>query len=273
MDGSIDSRGGTLVVTHFSSFTRPAHRFSIDGMGRSFVAIGCLALMAALTSAAKADPVMGSVSLTIAQDAGLSGYGAGIAQGPVVYSSGTVDLSQLFQSQMQPGGVVTYQGLNLNGPVLLPGAGGLLDLNFNTAFQMKITFDGASGSMPAIDVTGSLKGNAYGEPNGTSAGNLGITAYATPLSATLQGWTPASGIPMSLINQYLNPSNYYLTQQMGYQYSLTQGAPATASFSLAANSFAITPVPEPGTVLAYLTVLAGLGLQQGARFLRSRSAR
>jgi len=243
-------------------------------MVQRFTLIACLAFMASLTSAAKADPIMGTVTLTVAPDPSL-GYGGGIAQGPVVYSSGTVDLSQLFQSQIQPGPnpVVLYQGLSLSGPLLLPNAGGLLDENFNTTFNMKITFNGASGSQPTINVTGSLTGNAYGEPNGTSAGQMSQSAFATPKSATVQGWTAESGIPSSLINQYSTPSNYYLAQQTSYQYNGAEGIPATASFSLMANSSAVTPVPEPATVLVYLAAIAGLGLQRSVRLWRSCFAR
>jgi hypothetical protein len=69
------------VVTNFSSFTRPSQFSSRCRVGGSSTVIACLALTAALTSAAKADPVTGTVTLTVAPT--VVAGGGGINQGPV----------------------------------------------------------------------------------------------------------------------------------------------------------------------------------------------
>ena len=259
------------MLTSFSSFTLSSDRSSRRMVGRNLTVMACLALTAALTSAANADPVMGTVTLTIAREAYNPGYLGGIAQGPVVYSSGSVDLSQVFQSEVQPGGAILEgQGVSLTGPHLIPSFSGLGE-NFNTTFQLKIAFDGASGSQPTINVTGVITGNAQGTPIGTFNTGANIGAYGTPQSATLQGWNPDSGVPISLINQFLNPSNYNLSQQDSYQYGSPQDNPATASFSLIPNLSAVSPVPEPSTVAVFLVAIAGLCFRQRARPWRSQS--
>ncbi len=132
-------------MTSLTSFARPGYCFSKHGPGRSFSLIAFLAVMASLTSTAMADPVMGTVTLTVEPPPGLAGFGgSGLSQSPVVYSSGNVDLSQLFQSQVQPGGTTTYEGLTLTGAHLYPNFGGLA-ANFSTTFQMTIAFNGTSG--------------------------------------------------------------------------------------------------------------------------------
>jgi hypothetical protein len=237
-------------------------------MGGSFTVMGCLAL--ALTSSAKADPVLGSVTLTIARETDTAGYGGGIAQGPVVYSSGSVDLSQVFQSEVLPGGAILEgHGVSLTGPHLLPNFGGLGE-TFNTTFQLKIAFDGTSGSQPTINVTGVMTGGASGTPEGTFNTGANIEANGNPQSASLQGWNPGSGVPMSLINQYLNPSNYYLLQQDSYMYGSPQDSPATASLSLIPNTSAVTPVPEPATAAIFLAAIAALCFRHRAGLWWSR---
>ena len=75
---------------------------------------------------------------------------------------------------------------------------------------MTITFNGASGSRPTVDVTGNLTGQLDFAPSRDTAG-LGLSTYiisafeGTASSVSLQGWTPASGIPMSLIDPLLKP--------------------------------------------------------------------
>ncbi len=170
-------------------------------VGRSFTVMACLALTAALTSAVKADPVIGTVTLAVARETDTGGDLGGIAQGPVVYSSGSVDLSQVFQSEVQPGGAILEgNSVNLTGPHLLNTFGGLGE-SFDTNLQLKIAFDGASGSQPTINVTGVMSVTAEGTPEGTFNTGAHISAYGTPQSATLQGWNLDSGIPISLINQ------------------------------------------------------------------------
>ncbi len=254
-----------------STFAWADHRFARHGIGGSFTLIVCIALVTSLPSAAKADPIMGNMTLTIAPPPGLTGFGgSALSNAPVVYSSGTVDLSQEFQSQIQPGGIVTDNFINLTGPHLYPAFGGL-SVDMNTTFQMQITFDGVAGSQPTIDVTGTMNVDAAGTPEGTWNTGAWIASSATPQSATVQGWTPDSGIPMSLINQYLKTSNYYLRQLDSFSYGSTPGQdnPATGTFTLIANASALTPVPEPGAVLVYLAAFGALGFRYGARRWRS----
>jgi hypothetical protein len=253
------------VATSFLLFTRPIHRFSSCAVGWNFTVVVCFVLAAALTSTVNADPVMGTVTLTIAGEPSPTGFSGGIAAGPVVYSSGTVQLGQVFQSEVVSADQnVLGQDVALTGPILIPNFGGLGE-NFRTTFQMKITFDGASGSQPTIEVTGVVMGGVAGTPEGTFNTGAFIGAVGTPQSATLEGWNPASGVPMSLINQFLNPSNYYLSQQDSYQYGSPQDSPATAIFYLTPNISALTPVPEPATVVVFLAAIAGLGVRHRAR--------
>ena len=217
--------------------------------------IACVALVTSLPSAAKADPIMGNITLTIAPPPGLAGFGgSALSSTPVVYSSGTVDLSHVFQGPLPPFATVGDNFINLTGPHLYPDFGGL-PVQMNTTFQMQITFDGAAGSRPTIDVTGTMNVYAEGTPEGTFNTGALIASSGTPQSATLQGWNPDSGIPMSLINQYLTTSNYFLWQQddsFSYGSAPGQDNPATGTFMLLANASAITPVPEPGAMLVYL---------------------
>ncbi len=251
------------MLNSSSTLACAGHRFARHGIGGSFTLIACVALVTSLPSAAKADPVMGNITLTITPPPGLAGFGgSALSNAPVVYSSGTVDLSQEFQSQIQPGGTVTENFINLSGPHLYPDFGGL-PVQMNTVFQMQITFDGAAGSQSTINVTGTMNVGAAGTPEGTINDGAIITSFGTPQSATVQGWTPDSGIPMSLINQYLKTSNYFLSQQDSFSYGSTPGQdnPATGTFTLIANASAITPVPEPCSALVYLTAFGALGFR------------
>jgi hypothetical protein len=147
---------------------------------------------------------------------------------------------------------------------------------------MTITFDGASGTHPTIDVTGNVTGSydvtdipksspLYAEGYNLS-GSLGVQGTAT--AATLLGWTPDSGIPMSLLNQYLNPSAYAISEQLGTgPYRASVVLPSTAEATLAVNLLAPTAAPEPAAVLVYVAAIAGLGVHRGARHWRSRTAR
>jgi hypothetical protein len=239
--------------------------------------ISCFALVASMTCGAKADPTMGTVTLTVAQAPYSNSWGGAIFQGPVVYSSGPVDLGQFFQGQIVLGGGETYQGLSLAGPLLVHWYG-FGSEQIPTTFDMKIAFDGAGGSHPTIDVTGPLLVDASSTPDTSSpewnngASFVNVAAAATPQSATVQGWTPQSGVPLSLINQFLNTSNYELGQADAY-HLVPEGYPTTSTFNLMANRSAVTFVPEPATVEIYLAAIAGLGVRRGVRFRRPRSVR
>jgi hypothetical protein len=78
---------------------------------------------------------------------------------------------------------------------------------------------------------------------------------------------------MSLVNKYLNTSNYYLYQQDNFLYGSPQDNPATGNFYMMANASALTPVPEPATVLVYLAAIASLGFRHRAWLWRPRSPR
>ena len=80
------------------------------------------------------------------------------------------------------------------------------------------------------------------------------------MSATVQGWSPESGVPMSLINKYLTTSNYSLYLQDSY-HVVPESYPTASDFYLTANQSAVTFVPEPATVLIYLAAIAGLGVR------------
>ena len=72
-------------------------------MRRRLALIACLAILASSTYAVKADPIMGTVTLTVAPAPYPLSWGGAFFQGPVVYSSGSVNLSQVFQGQALPG--------------------------------------------------------------------------------------------------------------------------------------------------------------------------
>lgn len=247
-------------------------------MRRRWSLIACLALMASSGRAAKADPIMGTVTLTVAQDPGVGLWGSAINQGPAVYSSGQVDLSQFFQVPVVtfPDGSYTeiFPSVTLSGPLLIrwDNLGSFL---FNTTFDLKIAFDGASGNGPTIDATGTLNGFADSNTSDVETGpsNVLVGADATFQSATVQGWTPGSGVPMSLIDQFLKASNLRLGDEDVYTVNSTGGFPTSSTFSFSPDPSAVTYTPEPATLLIYLSAIAGLGVRGGARLRRSPPAR
>ena len=228
------------------------HRSRKDGMRRSLPLVAWLALVISLTSAAKADPIMGNIVMTVAPSPPAAGTGLGIPTA-AVYSSGPVDLSTL------------PQNLPLTGPALGFAGGGLIGQIIKTTFDLKITFNGAAGSQPSIDVTGPLTGWANYSPSPDHASSW---FQATPTSATLHGWTVGSGVPMDLINQYLNTSNYHVDQLISASLP-----PDRANFALTVDPSTGVTTPEPATVLVYLVAIAGLGVRRGARAWRSFLAR
>jgi hypothetical protein len=195
------------------------------------------------TDKAKADPMMRTVTLTVKPTAlGGSGSSAAITQ-PVVYASGSVDLSTL------------PQGLELSGTPLV-NVGGLIDEVVNTTFDLKITFDGKSDSRPSIDVTGSPSGAVQGYPD-TGVQEL---FEAAPTSAIFQGWTAQSGIPIELRNKYLGFSKCSLRRSLS-----GNPVPDSADFTLTVASAPQVAAPEPATVLLYLAAIVGCGAHRGAR--------
>jgi hypothetical protein len=240
-------------------------------MRRSLMLSASLALLASLTGAATAGPITGTVTMTVAPAGPSNGTtGPGIVD-VASYSSGLVNLSTL------PDGMV------LRGPTLgldTAGGGGPINDSVSSTFQMTITFNGPTGIQPSINITGTISGYAVQEESAAPGGplapgqNAGLAVasfVATPISATVTSatvdWPPVSGVPASLIDQYLNLSNYrlsqYVSQAPGFYLP-----PADGNFVLTILPAA---VPEPATILVYLAAIVGLGLRHGARLRRSRS--
>jgi hypothetical protein len=166
-----------------------------------------------------------------------------------------------------------YSPLTLNGPLLVKWYGLGEATPPNVTYDLKITFNGASGSQPTIEVTGSMKVVADSVPdsNYPFGGPVIVRATANPASATVQGWTPSSGVPQSLIDTYLNTSNYKLYQQDGYTTGTNTPYPTSSTFDLVANPSALAVTPEPSTILVYLAAIMGLGLRRSSRIARARS--
>jgi hypothetical protein len=260
-----------------------------------FTGLAGLTLVSFLTSA-RAEPIMGTVTVTVAPaSASGSQPGPGIPSA-ATFSSGTVDLSTLPSS------------LFLSGPTLglnTTGGDGPINDTVVTTFQMTITFDGASGNQPSIDITGSVLGyDQQGQPpsgfppTAENTNPASSSYYATPTSATLLGWRSNSGISMTLINQYLDLSAYHLTQYL-FQASGTSLPPATSDFVLAISPSdgGVSPsgpssppgnsgstqggspppigvqAPEPASVLIYAATIVALAARRSDRLRRLFSAR
>ncbi len=112
-----------------------------------------------------------------------------------------------------------------------------------------------------------------GSPEGTFNDGAMIVGGPISESASLVGSTPDSGILLSLVNKYLNTSNYNLGLHDSFLYGSPQDNPATASFDLWANYSAVTTVPEPKPVLTYVAALSVLCIRCGARLWRSFAMR
>jgi hypothetical protein len=229
--------------------------------------IACLALMLSKAVTAEADPIPGTITLT-AQEGGSQLTGPP----PATYTGTVADLSAPSSYVMLSGPELGYSSGYAQGTMNIP---------IQATFNMTISFDGASGSQPTVDVAGTLTGSyvvstippsnpLYAEGyNLTGELNLG----GTVTSATLQGWTTDSGVPMSLINQYLNTSSYNIYQQVYTgPYMASVVLPNTAVTNVDINLSTATAAPEPATILVYATSIAGLGLQRFGRRRRSRAA-
>ncbi len=217
-------------------------------MRQRLMLVAALAIMLSVTGMAEADPIMGTITLTVAPAPPAYGNpGPGIPTA-AVYNSGSVDLS------------VLPQNLFLTGPPL-GFAGGLIGNSINTTFDMKITFDGTSGAQPYVDVKGSLFGYVASVPGAASSNFSG-----TPTSATLQDWTVGSGVPLGLVNQYLNLSNYESIHQ-GFGGT---APPETGQFVVQVVSAPEVAAPEPAAFLVYLVAIGGLGAKGAVRMCASR---
>jgi hypothetical protein len=203
------------------------------------IAAAVFTLIAALSNSASADPVTGTIELTVPP---------GISKlANTSYSSGSVDLSTL------------PQNLPLPGPALGPNSAGAFTQTIDTTFNLRITFDGASGFQPVVDITGPLVGTIGGE---SITDNMGGQFTATPTSATLENWSPDSGIPLSLINQYLNTSSYHIDG------AIEGGSTNLAGFLMTVDPStpqSPVPAPEPATILVFAAALAGMSVRRGVR--------
>jgi hypothetical protein len=214
-------------------------------MRRNLLLGAVFSVICSLSGQANAGPMMGTIDLTIGPDV------ARLAR--TAYSSGLVDLSNL------------PQNLPLPGPSLGYNNNGWFDETINTTFDLKITFSGASGVSPSVDLTGRL----VGEIGGTEATeNLGGFFAATPTSAALNNWSVDSGVPLTLIDQYLNPSSYHLDG------AIEGGSENHAGFLMTVDSssgIVSVPAPEPAAVVVFLAAFAALGVRVGAlrRFIAS----
>jgi len=163
-------------------------------MRRVMVFAISLAFAGAAVPTAKADPIMGTITLTVEPALPYASVGPGIPNA-AVYTSGPVNLSDL------------PQNFSLTGPPL-GFVGGLIQESIRTTFNMEIAFNGTGGSQPYVDVVGSLSGGVLSNPDGAGSNFSG-----TPTSATLHDWTASSGVPLTLIGQSLNLSNYQFVSQ------------------------------------------------------------
>ena len=219
-------------------------------MRRERMLVACFVLSAIiLPCPAKADPITANITLTVEPN------GLGIAGVPYVYTGLIPDLNSPPSSLSMSGSV-----LGAPGPIYTTPT----EVNINTPFNMTITLNDASGSNPTIDVTGNVTGSfdetaipsssfLYAE-GFTLSSSLNVQGTAT--SATLQGWTPNSGIPMSLINEYLNPSIYSFSQT-AQGMSMASSPQLLGGSTLQINLSTDSEVPEPAAVLIYLVGIAG----------------
>jgi hypothetical protein len=223
-------------------------------MRPSSTVVAVTMLIATLSGPAKADPLMGSVSLTVDPTTGWVGGGGGDITAPGVpsavnYSSGLADLGTLPETLSLTGAPIGLVG---------PGDSTIIGEYFSTNFSMTITFNGADGSHPTVNAQGELTGwVAEGQGSGLSS-----SFYGTVTSVTVQGLTAGSGIPQALLDRYMDPYDYVL-----YQDVMGTEVPSTASMFVTVN---VTPTPEPATVVSYLAVIAGLGVR---RMIRRRHRR
>jgi hypothetical protein len=210
--------------------------------------------VAALTSSAQADPISGGIALMIG-----AGYGSSVPE---------------FVADMAN---PPYKGGQLGGEPILPpegfGSGTISD-----SFNVSIVFNAASGANPTINVIGAITG-VYtvtdlepGNPLWSSGGfnfETSLRMEGTATSATLENWSPASGVPLSLINQYLNLSDYHFTETAG---GLSIAAPyydnLQASFSI--DLPPAVPAPEPTTAILYVAAIGGLVVRTRFRGNSSR---
>jgi hypothetical protein len=200
----------------------------------------------------------------------LTGSDATVIGGPYQYSGTIPDVSAL----------PSY--INLAGPTLGQTSAIVTSLlggwsrNFQAPFDMTITFSGAAGTHPSIELAGDLTGtftsrdlpqSAWGG-GGDVRTEVDSSFHGSVTSAKLQGWAPDSGIPMSAIAPLLNTATYSFTQS-----NVWVNLPDPEGIYVEFKPPGAAETPEPATVLLYLVAIAGLGVRRGARLWRGHSTR
>lgn len=254
------------MLTRSRTTMRSSDHSRRNGAPRSPALLAILPLMASLTCAAKADPIPATVTLTVEPT------GSGLTAVPHMYTGCIADLNS------SPSYVF------LLGPMLVDPYHSLpyppLHIDIQTTFEMTITLDGALGSHPSIDVKGNVTGTLE-ETDVTSSSpfwpeynlSASFTVSGTGTSATLRDWTPDSGVPMSLINQYLNPSSYVFSQEASDMEKVGPIELRSGGSSLRIELPAAAEAPEPAPILVFLAAIAGLGVRRRFRLRRCSTTR
>jgi len=242
--------------------------FSRDGdaMTRAMVILGSLAILQAGGAQALAAPIfasgsgthIGSMQLTMS---GLSTTAMNSNGEPnflrmvagSTYNIGPValDTNPPGKNHQMPGGAI--------GNNRIDGSSGWQNSSeTGTAnFQPVISFNGSNGTTPQVTISGPVQLCIAG---GNIASDLNGSIVPDPTKAVLSGWTTASGIPMSLISQYMNLGNdSNFSGQVGGSNQGTIGMSLT--FTPSMSPLNVSPVPEPGTLAGAKLILAGLGVR------------
>ena len=227
-------------------------------MRRTTTLLACLGITAWLTAPSKADPIQGTVQVTVEPN------GSQMTAIPYTYTGTIYDMANT-------------TGTGLSGPVLGSPLFSTSPIHapINADFDLTVTFGGGSSNGPSIDVKGTVTGSydvtaiPQSNPLYAQGYNLSSSLYARGVatSATLLNWSPDSGVPISLINRYLNPAVYSFTQAGTGTWMASAALDGASSLSI--DLAAGTETPEPATVLIYLAAIAGLGARRVARVRRS----
>jgi hypothetical protein len=247
---------------------------------RALTLVACLSLLVLPGRSVVADSIMGTVDMTIPPGTGSGGLPSDVASTGYLGTGGlqSVNLGTI-PLVLQIGGVSLGYNPAFTAVEISNPWNGLSNPNYpynpnaqynqtvNTTFDMKIAFGGASGSQPTVVLTGTLVG-AYGGDAMTADMSGHFTATVT--SATLENWSPSSGIPLSLLNQYLSPASYQITG--GIAGSVMNDVYFTMTIDPSTGTLPV-PAPEPATILVFLAMFAGLGVRGAVRARRANPAR
>ncbi len=230
---------------------------------RTLTIVVCLGFLALPGRSAMADSIMGTVEMAIT---GIGSGNGGLPNGVIAISG-----SNLYGQPQAIDLSVLPLSLGLSGPSLgfsptftaaenNPSAiDEIYNQTVNTTFDMKIAFEGASGSQPTVNLTGSLVGAYVG---GTLTPDMSGRFTATPMSATLENWSPSSGIPLSLLEQYLNTASYQIVGAIG-------GSMANdLYFSMTVDpSMGVLPAaaPEPSTLVVFAAMAVATMIHRRCR--------